>query len=447
MKYFGTDGIRGVVDKTLDFNLAYKVGKSVALNIKHKNLTPKVIIGKDTRLSGDLLMHALACGLIDYGINVYTLGIVSTACVSYLSSKLDVGYGLMVTASHNTPDMNGIKVINKLGYKVTDQEESDIESYIEDLSNLPVYNKGKIIESSHYVTKYLDYVQTISPQLNGLKIAVDCAYGSNYKFAPYIYRSLGAQVVELNAQPLGDKININCGSQHTQELKYEVVKHNCDIGFAFDGDADRLVVVLNSGKELMGDELIYLLAKHMLQVNQLNSLTVVGTILTNLGCEESLNQLGIKLIRVDVGDKKVIETMRNNNYSLGGESSGHICIHQLNTTCDALINSLQLLSIIKNDIGSVSVELLPFKYYDNVTKNIIVPYEFRQAYNQNTDFINKLNNLIKNYTDIKIVVRPSGTESVIRILCEGKNAEKNKKVATAIEKFIKNYITTYTSTA
>lgn len=440
MKYFGTDGIRGIVDQTLDFNLAFKVGISLGNIINKNGLSKRVIIGKDTRVSGDYLVSAISSGLVSMGVDVLQLGIVPTGVVSYLCTKLDIGFGVMITASHNTADMNGIKVINNRGYKLSDDEEKEVEDNIDNPQLEAVFLKGKILNGREYLDKYITHVLRTAPNLNGVKIAVDASNGANYHLAPTIYRMLGAQVIEVNCTDNGQFINDNCGSEHPQELVQEVVKHKCDIGFAFDGDADRLVVVLNSGKLLNGDELIYLIAKQMLDSDSLNSLTVVGTIMTNIGCEESLNKLGIKLVRVDVGDKNVIEKMKINNFSLGGESSGHICIHNFNTTCDALINSLQLLKIINNKFNDLETMLLPFKRYESVMKNVKVTKEFRQGYNQNIEFKTELENVIKKQKDVRIVVRPSGTESVLRLFVEGKNSIKIQDALGALEKLVSKYI-------
>lgn len=251
---------------------------------------------------------------------------------------------------------------------------------------------------------------------------------------------MGAEVVEINSQPLGDKINVNCGALNTCELKKEVIRHKCNIGFAFDGDADRLIVVTSTGRELAGDEVLYIFARYLVSHDKLNSLRVVGTVMTNLGCEESLNDLGIKLIRTDVGDKNVIEKMRDNNFSLGGESSGHICFHSYNTTCDALINAIKFLHIIENNFDGINDMLLPLKKYNQILKNIKVNDEFRKGYNENQEFLQGLNSIISEISDVKIVVRPSGTESLIRILVESADAIKNEKAIQNIEKYMKNYI-------
>lgn len=437
LKYFGTDGIRGVVNEKIDFNLAYNVGKSLATYIKKHKLSKNIVIGKDTRVSGDMLTSAIACGLCDYGVNVKDIGIVSTGCVSYLSNKLDVGAGVMITASHNVPCMNGIKIINNLGYKFTIAEEQEIEKYI-DLNIVPTKTKGRIVNSEFLVEKYIKYlVSEVGTDLTGLNIALDTAYGSNYKIAEDVFKMLNANIIAINNSPLGEKINVNCGALNVSKLKTEVMLHNCDFGFAFDGDADRLIVVLNNGKVLSGDDLIFILASYLHSKNKLNSLKVVGTIMTNSGMEQSLNKLGISLIRTDVGDRNVIEMMQKNNYSLGGESSGHICISSLNTTCDALINALYLLKIVITENLDLSEKLLHLKKVNQTIKNIEVSQDFRKQFDQNIEFRNKLAKLEKQNPNERIVVRPSGTENVIRIMVEG-NEIKCLNLISQIENIINN---------
>ncbi len=419
LKYFGTDGIRGIVNEKLNFFLAYNVGKSLATYIKKHKLSKRVIIGKDTRVSGDVLTSAVACGLCDYGVNVETIGIVPTGCVSFLSNKLDVGAGVMITASHNAPNMNGIKLINNLGYKFSILEEIEIEKYI-DLKITPTKVKGKIENNNSYVEKYINYLcSDVGVDFKGLNIALDVAYGSNYAIAERVFKKLNANVVVINNKPLGEKINVNCGALNVEKLKCEVELHGCDFGFAFDGDADRLIVVLHDGTVLSGDDLIFVLASYLRSKNKLNSLKVVGTIMTNSGMEQSLNNIGISLVRTDVGDRNVIEEMLKNNYSLGGESSGHICIASLNTTCDALINALYLLKIVVTENVDLSEILLRLKKVNQTIKNLKVLPEFRKNFDVNTQFKKQLESIHKQYANIRIVVRPSGTENVIRIMAEG----------------------------
>ena len=422
LKYFGTDGIRGVVNKELTCELAYNVGKSLALFIKKQNKTPIVIIGKDTRISGDMLSYAFASGLSDYGVSCYMLGVVPTGCVSYLSGKLDVGAGVMVTASHNIPSMNGIKLITNLGYKFSINEEKQIESCIVKNVPQPKY-KGEIMNGENLVENYINFIiNELGTNLNNVNIAIDCAYGSNYKIAEHVFKKLGANLVLINNDNFGDKINVNCGALNVNKLIKEVKLHKCDFGFAFDGDADRLIVVLGDGRVLSGDEILFVIASYMLKFNKLNSRAVVGTIMTNSGTEQSLNKLGIRLIRTDVGDRNVIERMLKSNYSLGGESSGHICVHGLNTTCDALMNCLYLLKIVLTQNVDLNDFLLHLNKVPQIIKNVSVSKQVRSGFDNDIKLKNNINQ-ITSKSSARVVVRPSGTESVIRIMAEGDQIE------------------------
>ncbi len=427
-KYFGTDGIRGVVNDELNFLLAYNVGKSLATFLTKHKKTKSVIIGNDTRVSADLITHAVACGLCDYGVNVKLIGIVPTGCVSYLSGKLDVGAGVMITASHNAPNMNGIKLINNLGYKFTTADELEIEKYID--LNLPATKqKGKIETSLELVEKYVNFLTSeVGCNLSGVNVALDTAFGSNYKIAEQVFKKLNANVILINNDCCGEKINVDCGALNVNKLTHEVKLHKCDFGFAFDGDADRLIVVLKGGRVLNGDDMLFVLGCYLLNKNKLNSRCVVGTIMTNSGVEESFNEVGINLIRTDVGDRNVIEEMLKNNYSLGGESSGHICVSQLNTTCDALINALYLLKIVKLENLNLNEFLLHLKKVPQIIKNVKVSSDVRKTFDSNLVLRKQLCKLSKKHQNTRIVVRPSGTESVIRIMAEGDPFETNQVV-------------------
>ncbi|MCI5714702.1 MAG: phosphoglucosamine mutase [Firmicutes bacterium] len=425
LKYFGTDGIRGIVNQNLTFQLAYNVGKSLAIYISKHKKSETVIIGKDTRISGDMLTYAVACGLSDYGVNSKIIGIVPTGCVSYLSSKLDVGAGVMITASHNAPNMNGIKLINNLGYKFCVDDEIEIERYI-DKKITPKVKKGKIVNALDLVDKYINFLcNDVGCDLNGVNIAVDTAYGSNYAIAEKVFKKLNANLVLINNDPLGEKINVNCGALNVKHLTQEVIRHKCQFGFAFDGDADRLIVVLSDGRALNGDDILFVLGGYMLKKNKLNSLTVVGTIMTNSGTEESFKNIGVRLVRTDVGDRNVIEKMMQNNYVLGGESSGHICVASLNTTCDAILNALYLLKIVITENIDLNELLLHLKKAKQTIVNVKVSDNFRHSFDTNIQLKKSIASIEKQYPDIRIVVRPSGTESLIRIMVEGDELKSN----------------------
>ncbi len=438
MKYFGTDGIRGVIDETLDAKLAYKVGLSIGASIIHNNYEKKVFIGNDTRLSNDLIKYSLSCGLIDMGVDCYMLGIVPTACVSYLVSKLNVGYGVMITASHNTWDMNGIKVFNRYGYKCNDLEEEEIENRIIKLDTKKEKIKGKILDAKYLVNIYISHLtKTLDINLSGLNITLDTANGSNYLIAPNIFRKLGANVVAIANKDDGKNINNNCGAQYIDNLKGEVLSHGFDYGFAFDGDADRLRVILSDGTILDGDDIIYIFATYLKDTNNLNRDAVVGTIMTNSGLEKSLKEKDIQLFRVDVGDKNVIELMRKENYQLGGESSGHIALSQYNPTCDALFNALYFLKIVTQSGYNLINTLNYLKKTPSLTISISVSPKFRKKYLDDPNFVEEIEKEADKYREnARIVVRPSGTEAVFRITIESESKEQNLSIEDSLVEFI-----------
>lgn len=438
-KYFGTDGIRGVVNQDLTCLLAYNVGKSLAIYLKKHKQTLSVLIGKDTRVSGDMLAYSFASGLCDYGVTAKMIGIVPTGCVSYLASKLDVGAGVMITASHNAPNMNGIKLINNKGYKFTCLEEQEIETYI-DKNVAASKNKGNIIHAKELVNTYTNFlVSEVGCDLCGVNLAVDTAFGSCFKIAEDVLKKLNANVVLINNDAYGEKINVNCGALNVEKLKEEVKLHKCDFGFAFDGDADRLIVVLKNGRVLNGDDLLFVLASYMLKTNKLNSRVVVGTIMTNSGTEQSFKNLGINLIRTDVGDRNVIEAMLKNNYCLGGESSGHICVSTLNTTCDALLNALFLLKIVITENIDLNEFLLHLQKVPQTIKNVNVSKQVRASFDKNLSLKKQIEKIEKLYPELRVVVRPSGTENVIRIMVEGNELKTNDAILK-IEQLLKENI-------
>jgi len=439
MKYFGTDGIRGVVDQELDAFLAYKIGLSIGTIILQNNYEKKVLIGNDTRLSNDLIRYSLACGVIEMGVDCYMLGVVPTACVSYLVRKLNYGFGVMITASHNSWEMNGIKVFKRYGHKCSLSEELEIENKIV-LNQNKVFQKGKIIQSVGLVNKYIEHVLTsLDLNLSGISIAIDCANGSNYKIASLIFKKLGAKVVSIACSDNGANINNNCGAEFIDNLYKEVISKGCMFGFAFDGDADRLRVVLANGKILDGDDILYIFATYLKENNRLNNNTVVGTIMSNSGLETALEQKGISLVRVDVGDKNVINCMKEKDYSIGGETSGHIALVEYNPTCDALFNALFFLKIVLQEDYNLDNVLNQLNKLPITTSSIVVSKKLRERYSQDNLIVNSIEQEIDKYRNIaRIIIRPSGTEPVFRITVESVSEKNNNIIANHLVEFIKS---------
>lgn len=433
---FGTDGIRGLVNKDIDTRKCYDIGKGIGIDIIKKKLTKRVIIGRDTRLSGDAYSSAIESALLDYGIDAVDVGVVSTPMISYLVSKNDFGAGIMITASHNDYRYNGIKVFDKSGEKISRECERNIEKFQLGLGRKPIH-KGKLIFDDSCINKYINYLyNNFLCDLSDLTIVIDCANGSNYLIAPLIYERFGANVIRVSCNNDGNLINKKCGANHIEHLIKEVVTHKANFGIAFDGDGDRLRIVLGNGNVLSGDDILLYFALYLKEKCELNNLMVVGTIMSSLGLEEELHNHNIKLLRTDVGDKNVIEIMKNNSLTIGGESSGHICILKYNPTCDALLNSLFFFKCLKENIITLDNIIGVANRYPSITHNIDVGKKTREAFDTNSSLKNEIENLSLLYPNANIVVRPSGTEPVIRIHIESPLQENNKNIYEKLLNFL-----------
>ena len=436
---FGTDGIRGIVDEGLTPKLAYNIGKAFGFVLNKAKKSKKVIIGTDTRISKDVYATAISCGLMDNGIDVIYVGIVSTPMISFLVSKYDCIGGIMITASHNDYRYNGIKLFDGYGRKLSKKQENYIESLLLDenkIKNISVL-KGRLIVDNDLKENYINYLlSSFNMDLHNITIVLDCANGSNYNIAPSVYNKLGANVIKISSTDNGNMINDNCGANCIDNIKSQVSEHNADFGFAFDGDGDRLCVVYKNGFVLCGDDLLLLFAKYLKKNNKLNKLSLVGTIMTNLGLEKKLLKTGIILYRTDVGDKNVINLIEKHKLSLGGEPSGHICLPEFNPTCDALINSLFFLKCVLSNPNMVDEILEDYKY-PSLIINKKVDLKFRESFDSNIEVLNSIKKLSRLHKDAKIIVRPSGTESVIRIYVESKSQEVNNIISDKILKLLK----------
>lgn len=426
--YFGTDGIRGVVNNDLTFDVMYKCGNALT-QIKDR---PTVLIGRDTRNSGDLVALAVACGAIMGGAKVIDVGVVPTPGIAYLTKRLECDYGVVISASHNPPEFNGIKIFNKNGFKLQDSEEFEIEKHfiktnIKDNSDIGSYSF-----STSFVNCYVEYLVGLGVNLEGLKVVIDASNGAGFSIAPKVFKMLGAKVYATNCKNNGEKINNNCGSLYPEMLKRNVLKFKADIGFAFDGDADRIVAIDRNGNIFDGDKIIYILSKYMKERQEcINS--VVGTSLTNMGIEKALNQIGIKLIRADVGDKYVLEQMLKQECVLGGEQSGHIMNLKYSTTGDGILTAVILTKVLK-ECGELD-RLFDVDMYPQYSLNVIVSDKLRVI---NSEI---LSNAIRNEQEKlkrgRILVRASGTEPKIRIMVECENLNQAKEIACRLENVVK----------
>ena len=351
-KLFGTDGVRGIANKDLSPELAYKLGRVGGYFLTKGIKRPKMVVGMDTRISGDMLEGALSAGLNSAGIDVLYLGVLPTPAVACLIKILDADGGVMITASHNPVEYNGIKFFNKDGLKLTDEMEDSIEEYILnniDIDYLPISGDlGRKIRVENPTRKYMDYLKaTIDVDLRGLKVAVDCGNGATYKAAPDLLHELGAQVYVIHNDPNGININVNCGSTKPEEVQKLVLETGADVGLSFDGDADRLIASDENGHIVDGDHLLAICGTCLKEKGKLKTNTIVGTVMSNLGLDICLKGKNIDLIKTSVGDRYVLEEMLKGGHSLGGEQSGHIIFLDYNTTGDGLLTAIQLLSVMK----------------------------------------------------------------------------------------------------
>lgn len=423
--YFGTDGIRGIYREELTPSLAFKCGNSLSRFCYNK----KVVIGRDSRTSGDILSLSVTNGLIDNGVTVIDVGIASTPSIAFLTRFLDCDYGVVISASHNPPMYNGIKIFDKDGYKINEQLENEIERKL----MIPLsqdYDKiGKYLYRPSYLKYYTEDIVKNIQSIDGLKIVVDLANGACCKLAHNVFNRISKDVVFVNDKPSGLKINDRCGALYPQNLSSLVKKYNADIGFAFDGDADRIIACDENGKIVDGDEILYILSKF-----EENISSIVGTTLSNKGFELALEEKGIKLIRADVGDKYVIELMRKNGSPLGGEPSGHIIIKSHSTTGDGLLVAVRLAQICKMS-GKKLSKLIDYTPFPQVNINVSVVDKFRILNSEKlTSEILNIQKQFKN--NGRVLVRASGTENKIRVMCEHINKDEALAKAKDLENLI-----------
>ena len=449
---FGTDGIRGIANVDLTCDLATKVGRAMAyVLLKSENENPTVIIGKDTRLSSDMLECALAAGLCSVGVNVISLGVVPTPAVAFLVKKYNANAGIMISASHNPYQFNGIKIFQGDGYKLSDSLELEIEKIIEnfDALNFSNQNIGTVEKKDDAIYDYIDYIKgTINNNLSGLKVAFDCSNGSASRSCYEIFSSLGVSCFMLNDKPNGKNINENCGSVHVKGLIDFVKENRMDAGIAFDGDADRCLAVDNKGNLFDGDFIMAICARNLKSKNKLKRDTVVGTVMTNMGFIKFCRENNLNFVASDVGDRYVLEKMRESNYNFGGEQSGHVIFLDYSTTGDGQLTAVQLLNILKETGGKLSDFNLLISKYPQIIINVEVSNEGKRSFANNEivkDCIDKANEKlsIKDTDGMpigRILVRPSGTEPLIRVMVEGNDEKFIKTIGNEVAECIRENI-------
>ena len=447
-KFFGTDGIRGTVNsETLNSEIALKLGLAAGKVFTRGNHKHRVVIGKDTRVSGYMLESALESGLTSSGMDVFLCGPIPTPAVAFLTQALRADLGVMITASHNTFEDNGFKLFGPDGYKLSDNKQLEIEDLMNSIKikDLPkAGNIGIAIRVDDATSRYLEFSKATFPnmmRLDHLKIVIDCANGAAYKVAPKVFWELGADIIVIGDQPNGRNINLNCGTTNTETIREKVVNEKADLGISFDGDADRLVIIDENGHEVNGDHLLAMIAKNLKDKNMLQSNTIVGTIMSNKGLEEYLSEIGINLIRSKVGDRHVVEEMRKQGVTLGGEPSGHIIINNFCTTGDAIIASLQVLASICEEKKSISELTNLFPLYHQAHNSI----QCNSSDSLDDSLINKLIEEKKDKLGKKgrIIIRKSGTEPIVRVMIESEDSDLNFDILEEISFRIKEHFSKY----
>lgn len=443
-RLFGTDGARGVANSEITCELAMKIGRAAAMVLaKNVQTRPRVLIGMDTRKSGDMLASALAAGLNSVGADVLMLGVVPTPAVAYLVKDYGYDAGVMISASHNPCEYNGIKIFQSTGYKLPDEMEEEIEAIIlDDAAKPPVMlggEVGKIIWAQNAVRDYINHVaSTADKQFYGMKIALDCANGSASVTANELFKQLGAECVVINANPNGININKDCGSTHIEGLAKFVSENGFDLGFAFDGDADRLLAVDHSGKLVDGDELMAICAKYLKEHDKLNGNTLVATVMSNMGLFKFCDKYGINCEKTKVGDRYVLEKMLEKGYHIGGEQSGHIIFLDYASTGDGQLSAVQILNIIRATGKTLAELASEIEIYPQVLKNVKVSSFGKLRLNEDNDIRIAISEAEKELgADGRVLVRASGTEPLVRVMIEGKDKEQIEKLSDTIAEVVR----------
>jgi phosphoglucosamine mutase len=443
MALFGTDGVRGVANKDLTAELAVDLAIAAAHILGEIGAfaghRPKAIVGQDSRASGDFLEAAVVAGLTSAGVDVYRVGVLPTPAISYLVKESGADLGVMISASHNPMPDNGIKFFARGGDKLADSVEAQIEAHLGELWDRPNgKDVGRIINDDSAKQKYLSHLlATINTDLAGLKVVVDCANGAASFVAPLAYEKAGAKVTAISATPTGWNINENCGSTHLENLIAEVKKTGADLGIAHDGDADRCLLIDHQGQVIDGDYILMILANSLMSENKLNKKTVVGTVMSNLGFVNAMEADGVAVVKTAVGDRYVLENMLVNNYSLGGEQSGHVILREFSNTGDGLLTALQVMQVVAKSKKSLNELASKMQKYPQVLINVKdVKREKLAASNKISDYIADQEKTLG--SNGRILVRASGTESLIRVMVEAKEMQTAQKIADSLAELVRS---------
>lgn len=426
-RLFGTDGVRGIAGAELTIELATKLGQAGAYVLtKEQDHQPTIIVGCDTRISGGMLASALMAGICSVGANAIFVGVMPTPAIAYLTRKHKVDAGVVISASHNPMEFNGIKFFNGEGYKLSDALEDEIEELINNNMKdvvLPIGSGvGKIEYRFDLVDQYVKFMKKCVPvDLTGMKIVIDCAEGASCYTSVKTLKDLGAELVAIHTEPDGTNINANCGSTHMDELKARVVYEKADVGLAFDGDADRMLAVDENGELVDGDQIMAICGLHMKEKGTLKKDTIVVTVMSNLGLTLMAQREGIQLEKTKVGDRYVLENMMENGYNIGGEQSGHIIFLDDNTTGDGLLSALNLLRVMVESKKTLSELASVMEVLPQALINAKVPNHKKEDYMEYPEIADAIAELEKKFNgEGRVLIRPSGTEPLVRVMIEGK---------------------------
>lgn len=443
-RLFGTDGARGVANSEITCELAMQIGRAAAMvlteNLEHR---PKVMIGMDTRASGEMLESAIAAGLCSVGADVLLLGVLPTPAVAFLVKEYGYDAGVMISASHNPCEYNGIKIFQSTGYKLPDALENEIEAIIlDEVKTPPVMiggDVGRITRAEHAVEDYIKHLlSTTDTRCDGMKIALDCANGSASVTARTVFESLGAQCVVIHDKPDGVNINRDCGSTHIESLQKCVLENGCDLGFAFDGDADRMLAVDHAGNVVDGDKAIAVCAKYMQSQGTLHKDTAVVTVMSNMGFFKFCDDNGIHCERTKVGDRYVLENMLEHGYSIGGEQSGHIIFLDYATTGDGQLSAIQLLRVLAHTGKQLQTLADEMEIYPQVLINVRVSNYGRVRFADDKEIKNAIASAEEELGDTgRVLVRVSGTEPLVRVMLEGKDQQKIRELGENIAEVVR----------
>ncbi|MFD1412229.1 phosphoglucosamine mutase [Oceanobacillus jeddahense] len=443
-KFFGTDGVRGVANEGLTPEMAFKLGRFGGYTLTKGSEKPRVLIGRDTRISGHMLEGALIAGLLSTGVEAMRLGVISTPGVAYLTKAMSAQAGVMISASHNPVEDNGIKFFGSDGFKLTDAQEAEIEVLLEkEEDDLPRPTGAAVGSVSDYFEggqKYLSFLKdTIDNDFDGLRIAVDCAHGATSSLATHLFADLEADIHSMGSTPNGLNINDGVGSTHPEGLQQYVLDKEADVGLAFDGDGDRLIAVDEKGRIVDGDKIMFICAKYMKEIGMLRKDTVVSTVMSNLGFYKALEKAGLKSDKTAVGDRYVMEEMRKNDYNLGGEQSGHIIFLDYITTGDGLLSALQLVNVMRESGKPLSELADEMTIFPQTLINVRVTDKNEAL--TSPIILDEVQAVEEELGENgRVLVRPSGTEPLVRVMVEARTEEDCKTYAERIVKVIENHL-------